>query len=126
MFLHEHPGIQLLLAERQLEEQQAREAEALAARDRRLRALAAQCENATQTGLVHVARRLVEGIEQEFPEQTATIHALRLRLEQRERAAKDDAAGQALAACAELRGSVANPPLERHFMLAPRNTDAAP
>ncbi|HET6315404.1 MAG TPA: hypothetical protein VFG86_03020, partial [Chloroflexota bacterium] len=101
VFLHEHGDIQLLLAERQAQEEQARQAEALAARDRRLRALVANCEEATRTGLLHDARRLLEGIEREFPDQTTTIDALRLRLDHRERAAKDDAARQALAACAE-------------------------
>lgn len=101
VFLHEHPDIHLLLAERQAQKEEARRAEALAARDRRLRALVAECQEATRTGLLHDARRLVEGIEREFPKQTPAIDALRMRLEQRERAAKDDAARQALAACAE-------------------------
>ena len=47
------------------------------------------------------ARRLVDSIQREFPDQTEAIDALRVRLEQRERAAKDDAARQALAVCAE-------------------------
>ena len=101
VFLDEHPDIQLLLAERKTQEEQARQAEVLAARDRRLRALVAECQEATRTGLLHDARRLVDSIQREFPDQTEAIDALRVRLEQRERAAKDDAARQALAVCAE-------------------------
>jgi hypothetical protein len=101
VFLDEHPDIQLLLAERNAQEEQARQAEVLAARDRRLRALVAECQEVTRTGLLHDGRRLADSIEREFPDQTAAIDALRVRLEQRERAASDDAARQALAVCAE-------------------------
>jgi hypothetical protein len=100
-FLEEHPDIQLLLAERQAQEEQRRTAEAIAARERRLLALVADCQEAARSGLLNDARRLVDRIEREFPDQTPTTDALRRQLEQRERAAKDDAARQALAACAE-------------------------
>src|SRR5437763_1931735 len=59
VFLDEHPDIQLLLAERKAQEEQVRQAEVLAARDRRLRALVAECQEATRTGLLHDGRRLV-------------------------------------------------------------------
>jgi hypothetical protein len=101
VFMSEHPDIQLLLSERQAQEEQARQAEVLAARDRRLRTLVANFEEATRTGLLNDGRRLVDSIEREFPDQAATIDALRTRLVHRERAAKDDVARQALAACAE-------------------------
>jgi hypothetical protein len=101
MFLEEHPDIQLLLAERQAQEEQRRNAEAIAARERPVRALVGECEEAARSGLLNDARRLVDRIEREFPDHTATTDVLRRKLEQRERAAKDDAARQALAACAE-------------------------
>ena len=92
MFLDEHPDILLPLAERRAQEEQTRQAEPLAAGDRRLNALVAECQEATRTGLLTESRRLVEKMEREFPDQTATTDALRTRLEQRERTAKDDAA----------------------------------
>jgi hypothetical protein len=100
-FLDEHPDIQLLLAERQSEQEQARQHEARVARDRRLRALIAACDEATRTGLLQEAHRLVEAVDREFPEQVATIEGLRKNVERQQRCAKDDAARQALAACAE-------------------------
>jgi len=101
VFLQEHPDIQLLLAERYAQEEQTRQANAIAARERRLLALSNECQEAARAGRLHDARQLLERIEREFPDQTPAIDALRTRIEHRERAAKDDAARQALATCAE-------------------------
>jgi hypothetical protein len=100
-FLQEHPDVELLLAEQRVQEERARQAEVLQARERRLRALVTAFEETSRTGVTREGRRLVEVIEREFPEQTTTIEALRLRLAHGERAANDDAAWQALAASAE-------------------------
>ena len=100
-FLDEHPDIQLLLAEREAQEQQARQAEARAARERRLQVLVAAFEEAVGCGVLHEARRILEAISREFPDQTLTTDQFQLNLEQRERKAKDDVARQALAACEE-------------------------
>jgi hypothetical protein len=99
-FLQEHPDVELLLAEQRLQEEQARQAEALQARERRLRSLVAAFDEANRTGATYEGRRLLEVIGREFPEQTAAIEAIRLRVAHGERAAKDDAARQALAASA--------------------------
>ena len=101
LFVEEHPDIQLLLAERQAEQDQARLAEARAARERRLRALVAACDEATRTDLLEEARRVVDAVDREFPDQVTTIDGLRNNLERQERAVKDDAARLALARCAE-------------------------
>lgn len=100
-FADEHPDIQLLLAERQAEQEHARQAEARTGREQRLRALVAACDEATRTGLLQEARRIVDALDSEFPDQVAIVEALRRNIERQERAVKDDAARLALAACAE-------------------------
>jgi hypothetical protein len=103
-FLEEHSDVELLLSERQAQEEQARQQEVLTARARRLQALIASSDDAFTQGLSREGRRLVEVVEREFPEQTSTIQQLRLRLEECLRAGKDNAACQALADAAEHQG----------------------
>jgi len=100
-FLQEHPDVELLLAEQRLQEERAHQAEALQARERRLRALISACEEAIRAGVAQECRRLIEVIAREFPEQTNTIEAIRVRLAHCERAARDTAARRALATSAE-------------------------
>ena len=101
VFADEHPDIQFLLAEREAQAEQTRQAEAQAARGRRLHALLMASDEAIKQGVLHEGRRLLEVLEHEFPGQTPAADQLRLRLEQQERADKDNTARQALAACAE-------------------------
>src|SRR5262249_27987416 len=100
-FLEQHPDINLLLLERDAQAEQARRAELVAARVRRLQTLIAACHEAIRQGVLREGWRVLDVIEAEFPEQAATCEQLRLTLQRRERADKDDAARQALAACAE-------------------------
>jgi hypothetical protein len=100
-FLAEHPDVELLLDERQAEQEQARRREAIAARAHRLAVLVASSDDALGQGLLAEARRLLATLEREFPEETATIDRVRLRLEQRGRAEKDAVARRALAQATE-------------------------
>jgi hypothetical protein len=100
-FLVEHPDVELLLAERRAQEEQARRQETLAARAHRLKLVVASSEEALDQGLLAEGRRLLAALEHEFPGETATIHRLRLKLEQCVRAARDAAAHQALALATE-------------------------
>jgi hypothetical protein len=100
-FLGEHPDVELLLAERQAQEQAAQRAEANAARERRCKAVLASAQEAIRQGIVTEARRAYELFEREFPEQRATIDELRQRLERCERAESDASARQALDQAAE-------------------------
>jgi hypothetical protein len=100
-FLLQHPDVSFLLLERDADVERARQAELAAARVRQLQTLIAACDAAIRHGVLKEARRLLDLIEAEFPEQTSTREQLRLSLLRRERAEKDDAARQALAACAE-------------------------
>ncbi len=100
-FLGEHPDVELLLAERQAQEQAAQRAEANAARERRCKAVLASAREAIRQGIVTEARRAYELFEREFPEQRATIDELRQRLERCERAESDATARQALDQAAE-------------------------
>jgi hypothetical protein len=100
-FLQQHPDINVLLLERDAQAQRARQAEVAAARVRQLQTLIAGCDDAIRQGVLKEARRLLEVIDAKFPEQTGTREQLSLSLQRRERADKDDAARQALAACAE-------------------------
>src|SRR5207237_9933950 len=74
-----------------------------------LQALLMASDEAIKQGVLHEGRRLLEILEREFPDQTSGKDQLRLRLEQRQRADKDNAARQALADCAEhqARGDLA-------------------
>jgi len=100
-FLGEHPDVELLLAERQAQEQAAQRTEAMAARERRYKAVVASAQEAIRQGIVTEARRAYELFEREFPEQCSTIDELRQRLERCERAESDATARQALDQAAE-------------------------
>jgi hypothetical protein len=100
-FLQQHPDINFLQLERDADAERARQAELAAAHVRQLQTLIAACDDAIRQGVLKEARRLIDVIATEFPEQTGTREQLRLSLQRRERADKDDVALQALAACAE-------------------------
>jgi len=100
-FVNQHPDIQLLIDERDNQAELARQKEVQAAHHLRLQALITACDGAIRQGILREGRRLVDAIDAEFPEQTTVRDQLRLALQRRERADKDEAARQALASCAE-------------------------
>ena len=100
-FLAEHPDVELLLAERRAAEEQARRQEGLATRAHRLNVLLASGDDALKQGLLAEGRRLLAALEHEFPEETATIDRVRLKVEQCVRAEKDAAARRALSLATE-------------------------
>ena len=103
-FIAEHPDVELLLAERRVQDEQAREQEALAARTRKLEALVHSAEAALEQGLINESRRALAALEHDFADETTAIERLRLKLSHKVRAEKDAAARQALALAAEHNG----------------------
>ena len=100
-FLGEHPDVDLLLAERNTQAEQARREEARAAHARRRDTLLTATQDALGQGLVVEARRVLGLLEREFPDDTDTIDGLRQRLEACLRAELDVSARQVLAQAAE-------------------------
>jgi len=107
-FLAGHPDVELLVAERRVQDEEARRQEALAARMRRREALLADMDAALEQQVLPEARRALALFEREFPDEVDAIGLCRKRLQQTVRAEKDLAARQALLLAAEhqLRGEL--------------------
>jgi hypothetical protein len=95
-FLATHPDVDLLVAERQALEAEARRQEAVAALARRRDALLASVDAALAEQVLPEARRALASFEREFPDDLENIRLRRERLQQGIRAEKDLAARQAL------------------------------
>jgi hypothetical protein len=95
-FLATHPDVDLLVAERQALEVEARRQEAVAALARRRDALLASVDAALEEQVLPEARRALAVFEREFPDDLENIRLRRERLQQGNRAEKDLAARQAL------------------------------
>ena len=95
-FLATHPDVDLLVAERQALEAEARRQEAVAALARRRDALLASVDAALEEHVLTEARRALAIFEREFPDDLENLRLRRERLQQGIRAEKDLAARQAL------------------------------
>jgi hypothetical protein len=95
-FLATHPDVDLLVAERQALEAEARRQEAVAALARRRDALLASVDAALEEHVLTEARRALAIFEREFPDDLENIRLQQQRLQHGIRAEKDLAARQAL------------------------------
>jgi hypothetical protein len=100
-FLVEHPDVELLLAERRIDAEEARRREAAAGHARELKTLLESASAALKSGILHEGKRLLAVLERQFPEETTAIEYLRLQVRHAVRAEKDAAARKALVATAE-------------------------
>jgi hypothetical protein len=107
-FLTSHPDVKLLLNERAVLEQEARERESQAARLRQREALLASIDFALEARVFADARRGLTAFERDFPEDPASILSRQRRLNQLIRAGRDDVAREAmqLAANQQARGEL--------------------
>ena len=102
-FLATHPDVDLLVAERQALEAEARRQEAVAALARRRDSLLASVDAALEEHVLTEARRALAIFEREFPDDLENLRLRRERLQQGIRAEKDLAARQALLLLASIK-----------------------